>query len=96
MERLQKVIAASGLTSRRKAEELITEGRVKVNGKTVKNKVVKFKFNGKTYKVKTDKKGVAKLTIKKNILKKLKVGKKVKYQVSYGKTTVKKSVKVKK
>ena len=35
MERLQKVIAASGLTSRRKAEELITEGRVKVNGKTV-------------------------------------------------------------
>ena len=35
MERLQKVIAASGLTSRRKAEELITEGRVKVNGETV-------------------------------------------------------------
>ncbi|MFV0479096.1 MAG: pseudouridine synthase [Anaerorhabdus sp.] len=32
MERLQKVIAASGLTSRRKAEELIVEGRVKVNG----------------------------------------------------------------
>ena len=35
MERLQKVIAASGLTSRRKAEELITAGRVKVNGETV-------------------------------------------------------------
>ena len=35
MERLQKIIAASGLTSRRKAEELITEGRVKVNGVTV-------------------------------------------------------------
>ena len=35
MERLQKVIAASGLTSRRKAEELITAGRVKVNGVTV-------------------------------------------------------------
>ena len=35
MERLQKVIAASGLCSRRKAEELITEGRVKVNGVTV-------------------------------------------------------------
>lgn len=32
MERLQKVIAASGLTSRRKAESMITEGRVKVNG----------------------------------------------------------------
>lgn len=32
MERLQKRIAASGLTSRRKAEELIAQGRVKVNG----------------------------------------------------------------
>ena len=35
MERLQKVIAESGLTSRRKAEELITAGKVKVNGQTV-------------------------------------------------------------
>ncbi len=35
MERLQKVIAAAGVCSRRKAEELITEGRVKVNGQVV-------------------------------------------------------------
>ena len=35
MKRLQKVIASSGLTSRRKAEELILEGRVKVNDKIV-------------------------------------------------------------
>ena len=35
MERLQKVIAASGITSRRKAEELIVNGKVKVNGKVV-------------------------------------------------------------
>ena len=35
MERLQKVIASSGLTSRRKAESLIKEGKVKVNGKVV-------------------------------------------------------------
>lgn len=35
MDRLQKVIAQAGVTSRRKAETLITEGRVKVNGKTV-------------------------------------------------------------
>ena len=33
--RLQKVIAGSGLTSRRKAETLIKEGRVTVNGKVV-------------------------------------------------------------
>ena len=35
MERLQKVIAASGVTSRRKAEELITAGKVRVNGEIV-------------------------------------------------------------
>jgi 23S rRNA pseudouridine2605 synthase len=34
-ERLQKIIAASGLTSRRKAEVLIQEGRVTVNGQIV-------------------------------------------------------------
>ncbi|WP_138416874.1 pseudouridine synthase [Aquibacillus sediminis] len=35
MERLQKVIAQSGVTSRRKAEKLIEAGKVKVNGKVV-------------------------------------------------------------
>jgi len=35
-ERLQKVIAQSGITSRRKAEQLIIDGKVKVNGKLVK------------------------------------------------------------
>jgi 23S rRNA pseudouridine2605 synthase len=34
-ERLQKIIAAAGIASRRKAEELITQGRVTVNGHTV-------------------------------------------------------------
>ncbi len=35
MERLQKFIAESGYTSRRKAEELITQGKVKINDKVV-------------------------------------------------------------
>lgn len=35
MERLQKVIARAGIASRRKSEELIKEGKVKVNGKVV-------------------------------------------------------------
>src|SRR5690625_1298730 len=34
-ERLQKVIAQSGVTSRRKAEQLMVEGKVKVNEKVV-------------------------------------------------------------
>ena len=35
LERLQKIIAAAGVASRRKAEELITSGRVRVNGTVV-------------------------------------------------------------
>ena len=35
MERIQKIIANSGVASRRKAEELIKEGRVKADGKVV-------------------------------------------------------------
>ncbi len=34
-ERLQKILARAGVASRRKAEEIITEGRVTVNGKVV-------------------------------------------------------------
>ena len=35
MERLQKFIAASGLCSRRKAEELIKMGKVEIDGEIV-------------------------------------------------------------
>jgi 23S rRNA pseudouridine2605 synthase len=35
LERLQKIIAAAGVASRRKAEQLITSGHVQVNGTTI-------------------------------------------------------------
>lgn len=35
MERLQKIIAKAGITSRRKAEELIKEGKIQVDGQTI-------------------------------------------------------------
>jgi 23S rRNA pseudouridine2605 synthase len=35
LERLQKILAQAGIASRRHAEELITQGRVQVNGQTV-------------------------------------------------------------
>jgi len=41
MERLQKVIAQAGYCSRRKAEELIDKGKVKVNGEIIKEQGVK-------------------------------------------------------
>ncbi len=45
MERLQKVIANSGFTSRRKAEEYITKGLVKVNGNIVYELGTKVNYN---------------------------------------------------
>ena len=54
MERLQKVIAKSGICSRRKAEELILQGKVIVNGEpctTLGTKVSGndvIEINGKT------------------------------------------------
>lgn len=47
LERLQKVIAHSGYTSRRKAEQLIVDGRVKVNGKVITELGVKVGPNDK-------------------------------------------------
>jgi 23S rRNA pseudouridine2605 synthase len=35
LERLQKIISGAGITSRRKAEEMIRQGRVSVNGRTI-------------------------------------------------------------
>lgn len=45
MERLQKIIAESGYTSRRKAEELIKQGKVFVNGKKVTELGTKASFS---------------------------------------------------
>lgn len=61
--------------------------------KKLKNKIIKFKFNGKIYLAKTNKNGIAKVTFK---VKNLKAGKKITYQASYVKDVVKKTVVVKK
>lgn len=45
MERLQKYLSACGVASRRKSEELILAGKVKVNGKIVKELGVKVSDN---------------------------------------------------
>lgn len=45
LERLQKVLAHAGVASRRKAEEMITQGKVKVNGKVVTEQGIKVSDN---------------------------------------------------
>mgnify|MGYP000011411706 FL=1 len=47
MERLQKVLAHANIASRRKSEEIILEGRVKVNGVVVKELGTKVEKNDK-------------------------------------------------
>ena len=68
----------------------------KVGNKYIKGKKVTLKLNGKKYKVKTNKKGVAKFTVKKSAFNKLDAGKKYIYKVAYGKNAVKKKITVKK
>ena len=53
------------------------------NGKGIKGKKITFKIKGKTYKAKTNKKGIATAKVKKNIIKKLKKGKKYKVTIAY-------------
>lgn len=83
------------VTVKKSAKKLVIQATLKSNGKPVKGKIIKFKFNKKTYKAKTNAKGVAKITVKKAVLKKLKKGKKVIYTATYGKITKKVTVKVK-
>ena len=83
-------------TVERSAKSLVLKATLTAGINVLKYKKVTFKFHGIKYTAKTNKYGIAKVTIKKAVLKKLKVGKTVKYQATYGKDTVKKSAIVKK
>lgn len=89
------ILTLKKVTVKKSATSLVLQANLaKVNGKYLKKKMVNFKFNGVKYSVKTDSKGIAKVTIDSKVLKKIK-GKSVTYQASYMKDTVKLTVKVK-
>ena len=95
--KINQIIKASN--KKVKKSKKVTKIKVslaKVDGKFLAKKTLKIKFNKKTYKVKTNKKGVGTWKVKKSMLKKLKVGKKVKYTVTYGKATLTKKLTIKK
>ena len=94
---VKSIITAKNVNAKKSAKTVkIKVTLKKVNGKYLKNKKVTLKFNKKTYKVKTNKKGVATFTIKNSVYKKLKTNKKYTYQAIYGKDKVKKTIKFKK
>jgi hypothetical protein len=81
---------------KKSARKLVLSAMLKQSGKALKGKKLTFKFNKKKYSAKTNKKGIAKVTVKRSVLRKLKAGKKITYKVSYGNITISKKVKVKK
>jgi hypothetical protein len=93
--KVKQVLKLAKVNVKKSAKKLVIKATLK-GKKPIKGKKLTFKFNGKTYTSKTNNKGIAKITIKQSVLKKLEVGKKVKYQVTYLKDTVKQTVKVKK
>ena len=82
--------------------KLKDEGITDITAKLDDNGDVVYEYNGKTYNIKTDKNGYAtlklntKVKVKKSMLKKLKVAKKYKYKVTYGKDIVTKKLTIKK
>ena len=93
---VKQPLSLKAVTVKKSAKKLTLEATLKKGKTAMKNKQITFKFNGKTYKAKTNNKGVAKVTVPKTVLSKLKVGKTVPYQATYLKDTVKKTAKVKK
>ena len=80
---------------KKSAKKLVLQATLaKVNKKYLKKDY--FQVQRQNLQCKNNSKGVAKVTIKSSVLKKLNVGKKVTYQATYLKDTVKKTTKIKK
>ena len=96
---VKHIVTLKTATLKKSAKKLTLQAALaKINGKYLDKKTITFKINGKKVATaKTNSKGVAKIIIKNpNVVKKLKVGKKVTYQATYLKDTVKKTAKIKK
>ena len=91
----QNLKTAKKYSVKKTAKKLVIKATLKNGKKAVKYKKLTLKIKGKTYKAKTNKNGIAKFTIKKNVIKKLKKGKTYTVKVTYLKNTIKTTVKVK-
>ena len=87
---VKKLLSAKNISVKKSKKVKFKAKLVNSKGKVQKNKKITFKIDGKKYTAKTNKKGIATLT-----LKNLKVGKH-KIKSSYGKTTITNKITIKK
>ncbi|WP_295616316.1 hypothetical protein [uncultured Methanobrevibacter sp.] len=92
---VKQVLKANKPTIKKSAKKFSLKASLKINGKVAKKKLIKFTFRGKTYMARTNYKGIATVTIKRAVIKKLKQGKTYAVKVAYGKDYLKTTVKVK-
>ena|GEM_PF-2354831 len=88
-------LTSKNKTVKKSAKKLTLTVKLTKGKALLKNKKIKFRFRGKNYYAKTNSKGIAKVIIKKSVLKKLKAGKKYTVKMSYLKYSIKRTVKVK-
>lgn len=92
---VNNVVKVNNIKLKKSSKKLTLKATLKYsNGKVIKSKKITFKFRGKTYTAKTNSKGVTSVKITKNIINKLKIGKKYNYSVKYYDKTIKKIVNV--
>ena len=92
-----QILKSSNVNVKKSASKLTLKATLKSSdGKALAGKKLTFTFKGKTYSAKTDAKGIAKVVIKKNVIKKLKAGSSYKFKVKYVNDSISKIVKVKK
>ena len=93
--KVKQNLKTSKYTVKKSAKKLTVKATLKNGKKPVKGKTITLKINGKKISAKTNNQGVAKLTINKNIINKLTVGKKYTMQLTYLKNTIKTTLNVK-
>ncbi|MBQ9160339.1 MAG: hypothetical protein IJ122_03320 [Methanobrevibacter sp.] len=90
--KVKQILTAKNIkASKKKTKTIKYTATLKSNGKVLKDKKITFKFKGKKYTAKTNKKGVATIKIKNSY----KVGKYT-ISITYVKDTIKKSIQIKK
>ncbi len=92
--KIKSILKANNINFNRKRKLQIRVSLSKVNGNYLKGKIIKIKVLGKTYNVKTNSKGIAKLNINKKLTNKLKKGQKITYKAIYLKDQKKATIKV--